>query len=126
MPSRTVLARELSALLKVMAHQDRVRIIEELRPGALEVSTLSERLGVPATRVSQHLALLKAHRLVEERRDGRYHHYSLAERELADWLLDGVRFLEHRVRSDIAAQEVIDAATKLWRAAAADPTSKQT
>ena len=27
MPSRTVLARELSALLKVMAHQDRVRII---------------------------------------------------------------------------------------------------
>lgn len=123
MPSRAVLARELSALLKVIAHPDRVRIIEELKAGALEVSTLSERLDVPATRISQHLALLKAHRLVEERRDGRYHHYSLAEREIADWLLDGVRFIEHRTESDIAAQKVIEAAMKIWSAATPDPTA---
>ncbi len=114
MPSRAVLARELSAFLKVIAHPDRVQIIEELKGGELEVSTLSERLGVPATRISQHLALLKAHRLVEERRSGRFHHYGLADRELADWLLDGVKFLEHRAQSDIAAQKVIDAARKLW------------
>jgi DNA-binding transcriptional ArsR family regulator len=123
MPSRAVLARELSALLKVIAHPDRVRIIEELKAGALEVSTLSERLDVPATRISQHLALLKAHRLVEERRDGRYHHYSLAEREIADWLLDGVRFIEHRTESDIAAQKVIEAAMKIWSAETPDPTA---
>ena len=113
MPSRAVLARELSAFLKVIAHPDRVQIIEELKGGELEVSALSERLGVPATRTSQHLALLKAHRLVEERRCGRFHHYGLADRELADWLLDGVKFLEHRAQSDIAAQKVIDAARKL-------------
>lgn len=120
MPSRTVLARELSAMLKVIAHPDRVRIIEELKGGALDVSALSEQLGLPATRISQHLALLKAHRIVEERRDGRFHHYSLAERDLAEWLLDGVRFLERRAQSDIAAQRVIEAAKRLWRAEAAE------
>jgi DNA-binding transcriptional ArsR family regulator len=105
-------------MLKVIAHPDRVRVIEELKPGALDVSALSERLGLPATRISQHLALLKAHRLVEERRDGRRHHYSLAERALAEWLLDGVRFLEHRAQSDIAAQELVEAAKKIWGAQA--------
>jgi DNA-binding transcriptional ArsR family regulator len=58
---------------------------------------------------------LKAHRLVEERRDGRHHHYSLADRGLAEWLLDGARFLEHRAKSDIAAQENIETARKIWR-----------
>ncbi|MFZ5617908.1 MAG: ArsR/SmtB family transcription factor [Pseudomonadota bacterium] len=116
MPSRAILARELSAMLKVIAHPDRVRLIEELKGGALDVSALSERLDLPATRISQHLGLLKAHRILEERRDGRFHHYSLAERDLANWLLDGVRFLEHRAQSDIAAQRVIEAAERLWRA----------
>lgn len=118
MPSRAVLARELSALLKVVAHPDRVRIIEELKSGALDVTALSETLDVPPTRISQHLALLKAHRLLEERRDGRHHHYSLLEPGLADWLLDGVQFLEHRAKSDVAAQKVIEAAKKIWRATA--------
>ncbi len=120
MPGRTLLARELSALLKAIAHPDRVRIIEELKGGALDVTALSERLDVPATRISQHLSLLKAQRLVEERRDGRHHHYSLAERELAVWLLDGVKFIEHRAEADIAAQKVIEAAKKIWRAEKAE------
>ena len=124
MPSRSLLARELAALLKVIAHADRVRIIEELRPAALEVSALSERLALPATRVSQHLALLKAHRLVEERREGRYHHYSLAEPALAEWLLDGARFLEQRAKSELAARNVIETATRMWRADAADQTKE--
>lgn len=115
MPSRAILARELAAMLKSIAHPDRVRIIEELKSGALEVSTLSERLGLPATRISQHLALLKVHRLVEERREGRFHHYSLAERDLAEWLLDGVRFIENRVAGDIASQKVIETAKRIWR-----------
>ena len=118
MPSRAILAREMSALLKAIAHADRVRIIEELKAGALDVTALSESLGVPATRVSQHLAVLKSHRLVEERRDGRHHHYSLAEPELATWLLDGVRFIETRLASELAAQKVIEAAKTLWRAKA--------
>ncbi|MCB2112165.1 MAG: metalloregulator ArsR/SmtB family transcription factor [Parvularculaceae bacterium] len=115
MPGRNLLARELSVMLKAIAHPDRIRIIEELKADELDVSALSERLGVTATRVSQHLALLKLHRLVEERREGRYHFYSLADHEFAEWILDGVPFIQRRVESDIAAQQMIEAANKLWR-----------
>ena len=115
MPCRNLLARELAVMLKAIAHPDRIRIIEELKSGALDVSALSDRLGVTSTRVSQHLALLKAHRLVEERRDGRYHYYSLADRDLAGWVLNGTPFIEQRIASDIAARQMIEDAKKLWR-----------
>jgi len=126
MPARTLLARELAELLKVLAHPDRVRLIEELRLGGFDVTALSERLGIPATRVSQHLALLKAHRLVAERRDGRHHEYSLIDRALAAWLLDGARFVQSRAASDLIDRQAIDAAATLWRdgAPAPEPESR--
>lgn len=115
MPSRAILARELAELLKVLAHPDRVRLIEELRGGSLDVTALSERLGVSATRMSQHLALMKSHRIVVERRDGRHHQYGLAERALAAWLLDGSRFVHARIAADQADSRAIDLAAQLWR-----------
>lgn len=115
MPTRAILARELAELLKVIAHPDRVRMIEELRNGALDVTALSDRLAIPATRASQHLALLKSHRIVAERRDGRHHQYSLVDRTLAGWLLDGARFVQARVAADMADRQAIDAAASLWR-----------
>jgi DNA-binding transcriptional ArsR family regulator len=115
MPQRAILARELADLLKVLAHPDRVRMIEELRMGALDVSALSERIGIPPTRASQHLALLKSHRLVAERRDGRHHQYSLLDRALAAWILDGARFVQARVAADMADLKALDAAASLWR-----------
>lgn len=115
MPQRTVLARELAEFLKVIAHPDRVRMIEELRKGGLDVTALSDRLAIPATRASQHLALLKAHRVVAERRDGRHHQYSLSDRALAAWLLDGARFVQARVAAEMADLKALDAAASLWR-----------
>ncbi len=115
MPQRAILARELAELLKVIAHPDRVRLIEELRNGGLDVSALSERLAIPATRASQHLALLKAHRIVAERRDGRHHQYSLVDRALAAWLLDGARFVQARAAAEMADLQALDAAAELWR-----------
>lgn len=114
MPSREILAQELSAMLKAIAHPDRVRLIEEIRSEALDVSALSERLGIPPARVSQHLAILKSHHLAEERREGRFHHYSLPDPELARWLLEGVKFIELRLAAGSAAIETIEAAKTLW------------
>jgi DNA-binding transcriptional ArsR family regulator len=116
MPSRILIANDLAAILKVLAHPDRIRIIEELRVEEHDVNDLHARLDLPATRVSQHLALLRAHRLVEERRDGRHHYYRLVHRDVANWLIDGLNFLERRAAHDADAQRVIDAAKKLWAA----------
>ncbi len=115
MPARAVLARELAELMKVVAHPDRVRLIEELRHGGLDVTALSDRLAIPAARASQHLALLKAHRLVAERRDGRHHEYSLIDRALAGWLLDGARFVQSRAASEAVDREALETAARLWR-----------
>ena len=59
-----------------------------------------------------HLALLRAHRLVEERRDGRNHFYRLAHPYLADWILDALPFVDIRKRLEEA--DHIDAARALW------------
>ncbi|MCA8888921.1 MAG: helix-turn-helix transcriptional regulator [Parvularculaceae bacterium] len=116
MPSRVQIAHDLAAILKVLAHPDRVRIIEELRNEEHDVNDLHERLDLPAARVSQHLALLRAHRLVEERREGRHHYYQLVNRDVADWLIDGLNLLDQRAAHDASAHRLIDAAKKLWAA----------
>lgn len=112
MPSRLIVSRELADLLKLLAHADRLRMIEELRRGERDVTTLAAALGLPATRVSQHLSLLRAHRLVEERRDGRNHFYRLTHASLADWILDAIPFVD--IRSRLEDADHLDAARALW------------
>lgn len=94
MPERALVAKELATLLGVLAHPNRVRIVEELRGGEQDVNTLRDSLGIAHSGVSQHLGVLRAHRIVEERREGRHVYYHLRQPELASWLTVGLRFLE--------------------------------
>tara|TARA_R110002073_G_scaffold53039_1_gene137255 strand:+ start:251 stop:598 length:348 start_codon:yes stop_codon:yes gene_type:complete len=112
MPSRQVVAKELAEVFKVLAHPDRIRLIEELQDGEKDVNTLAETLGLPGPRVSQHLSLMKAHRLVEEHRDGRYHRYCLTQPGIAQWIIDGVEFLEGRAQ--VLPKSKLNAARRLW------------
>ena len=112
MPSRQVVARELAEVFKAIAHPDRIRLIEELRPGEKDVNTLVEALGLPGPRVSQHLSLLRLHALVKERRDGRHHFYRLSQPEIAQWIVDGLDFLEGR-KTEVS-RSTIKSARRLW------------
>jgi len=116
MPSRLIVSRELADMFRQLAHADRLRLIEELRHGEKDVTTLGLALSLPTSRVSQHLALMRAHRLVEERRDGRNHFYRLAQPFIADWILEALPLVDIRGRLDEA--EHIDAARALWSAPA--------
>jgi DNA-binding transcriptional ArsR family regulator len=93
-PYRSVVSRELAELLGVLAHPHRLRMVEELRGGELDVGTLKHILEISHSGVSQHLALLRAHRIVGERREGRHVFYRLRNPELAAWLLEGLTFIE--------------------------------
>ncbi len=97
MPTRQLVAKELAEVFKIIAHPDRVRLIEELRAGEKDVNTLVKLLDLPGPRVSQHLSLLRAHRIVEERREGRHHFYHLIQPEIADWIVEGLDFIEGRM-----------------------------
>ncbi|MEL7486645.1 MAG: metalloregulator ArsR/SmtB family transcription factor [Pseudomonadota bacterium] len=116
MPSRIVVAKELSEIYKILSHPDRIRLIEELRQSERDVNSLHEALELPATRVSQHLALLRAHRVVEERREGRHVFYHLTQPELADWIVDGLQFVEMRMLGTSEQRKMVSQARKLWSA----------
>lgn len=94
MPQRRLVAGELARFLGVLAHPNRVHIVEELRGGERDVNTLQEALGISHSGVSQHLSLLRAHRLVAERRVGRRVFYRLLQPALAAWLTAGIAFIE--------------------------------
>ncbi len=113
MPSRKIAARELATLFGVLANADRIRIVEELRSGEKDVGTLHELVGISRPRVSQHLGLMRAHRLVEERRDGRHVFYHLCVSELAGWVLQGLDFVEFDLKGEW--REAIEQATREWR-----------
>lgn len=114
MPSRIKVSRELAEVLKVIAHPDRIRLIEELRLGEHDVNALAGRLGLSSPRVSQHLALLRMQRLVSERREGRHHYYQLALPEMATWIIEGLGFLEGRLQG--LDPEDLNSARHLWSA----------
>ena len=112
MPNRSAVAKELAEVFKVIAHPDRIRLIEELGSGELDVNTLAESPDLPGPRVSQHLSLLRAHRLVEERRDGRRHIYHLSQPQIAGWIVDGLAFLEGRIGA--VSPDALEDARRRW------------
>jgi DNA-binding transcriptional ArsR family regulator len=114
MPYRQVIADEMGGFLNVISHCDRIRIIQELRTEELEVSRLREALKIAPSRLSQHLALLKAHYIVKERREGRKVIYSLRAPEIAKWLLSGMRFLQLESQHSEEVNSALDRAIENW------------
>lgn len=114
MPARAIIAKELATLLGALAHPQRIRIIEELGGGECDVNTLQQELGISHSGVSQNLAILRAHRLVIERREGRRVIYRLAHPDLAGWLLHGLDFLEHEFAQGDQVRGLLDSVRLQW------------
>jgi len=114
MPDRQVVAKELADIFKIIAHPDRIRIIEELGHGEKDVNTLVDHLELPGPRVSQHLGLMRANRIVEERREGRHHFYHLTQPDMANWIIEALSFVE--VRATVISKNAISRARDLWTA----------
>lgn len=116
MPQRIYVSQELAKLLGVLSHPDRIRLVGELRQEERDVNTLRERLGLTQARVSQQLALLRAHRLVRVRRHGRHVFYRLSQPPLIDWLIDGLRFVEGEQTITAELRSALTQARDLWTA----------
>jgi DNA-binding transcriptional ArsR family regulator len=114
MPHRVLVTKELADLLGVLAHPHRIRIIEELREEEHDVNSLQQALGISHSGVSQHLMLLRANRLVSERREGRHVFYQLRQPEIAAWLLEATRFLERESHESDALRRAINKTRKEW------------
>ena len=75
-------ADRASALLKVMGHKDRLMILCHLADGEKSVGELVALLCIPQSSLSQHLARMRAERLVETRRESQSVYYRLADGEV--------------------------------------------
>jgi DNA-binding transcriptional ArsR family regulator len=115
MPKRHLVAKELGRLFNVFGHPDRIRIVEELRDGERDVNGLQASLEVTHSRVSQNLAILRAHRLVAERREGRHVFYRLVNPDMARWVLEGLRFIEADLDLVARRRTAIEEVRQLWQ-----------
>ena len=62
--------QEVSGIIKMLGHTDRLRIVECLRYGEKRVSEIQQQVGLSQPVTSQHLRQMKDRGIVDNRRDG--------------------------------------------------------
>jgi ArsR family transcriptional regulator len=69
--------RQQARVLKALANESRLKIIDRLSRGECSVGELTDLVGSDRSTVSKHLALLRAHGIVLDRREGNVVYYTL-------------------------------------------------
>ena len=72
--------REIMETLKALADENRLRALGALQGGELCVCQLIALLELAPSTVSKHLTILRAARLVESRKEGRWMYYRLSRK----------------------------------------------
>ena len=76
-----------AGLFKGLSHPFRIRILELLSAAdEVSVAALQAETGLEASHLSQHLAVLRRHRLVESERRASHVYYRLADDKVAELL----------------------------------------
>lgn len=122
MPFRSVVAKELSDFLGAIAHPIRIRLIEELRAEECDVGSMSTAIGISQSMTSQHLMVLRAHRIVTERREGRHVVYRLRQPELAEWLVHAVDLLPGAAKEVDQVRQAIRKVRSVWKPVTRKPS----
>jgi len=69
--------RRQARVLKALANETRLQIVDRLLRGECSVGELTELVGSDRSTVSKHLAVLRSHGIVNDRRDGNVVYYTL-------------------------------------------------
>ena len=101
--SRVETIRQRKAeIFQALAHPTRLAILELLRDGELPVSAILARLGIEQANASQHLASLRARRLVTNRKQGNQVFYSVRDPLLHEVLDIMRRYSMAHLEEDLA------------------------
>lgn len=80
-------ASEAAGMLKSLSNEKRLMILcKLLEAGEMSVLPLADEVGLSQSALSQHLARMRAERVVEFRREGQTIHYRLADPKVAQVL----------------------------------------
>jgi ArsR family transcriptional regulator len=69
--------RQQARVLKALANESRLKIVDRLSRGECSVGEWTDLVGSDRSTVSKHLALLRAHGIVLDRREGNVVFYTL-------------------------------------------------
>jgi len=76
-------AEDVSELLKLLGHPDRLMVLCQLKFGEQSVGELSRNLDIKQSPLSQHLARMRHRGLVRSRREAQTIYYSIADGKVA-------------------------------------------
>lgn len=100
---RTPIYEIKAELFKALGHPVRIRTLELLATGAQPVSALLADIGIEASHLSQHLAVLRRAQIVTTVRSGNVVTYALADPSLSELLESAKVFLTHRLAATSTA-----------------------
>lgn len=76
-------SKEMAELLKVLANENRLMIVCHLMERPMTVSELHERISnLTQSAISQHLAMLKAHKILDSNKNGLSITYSIQDKRI--------------------------------------------
>jgi DNA-binding transcriptional ArsR family regulator len=106
--------RDFMAITKALADENRVRMLLALRRQELCVCQIVELMQLATSTVSKHMSILKAARLVESRKDGRWLYYRLPGKEASatvrkamEMTFDSVAKEPQALRDQIRLDEIL-------------------
>jgi DNA-binding transcriptional ArsR family regulator len=71
--------------LKTVSEENRLKILLELKGGAMNVTQIHNKLKLPQNLTSHHISKLKKAGLLNEKHDGTFRHYSVNKKKLAEF-----------------------------------------
>jgi rhodanese-related sulfurtransferase/DNA-binding MarR family transcriptional regulator len=94
---KDLLYEQVATISKAVASPKRLELIELLCQSEKTVEALAEQAQISVKLASAHLRQLKGARLVASRRDGKYVHYRLVDRTVADFWVGLRELAEERL-----------------------------
>lgn len=98
-------------LFKALSHPARIRVLEILSGGGrpIGVAEILAATGIEPTLLSQHLAVLKRHRVVRAERVGNAVYYEITHPSVSELLVIARKFLADTLRFQQQQFEALDA-----------------
>jgi DNA-binding transcriptional ArsR family regulator len=102
------LRRFKAEIFQALAHPTRIAIVEALSHGELSAGKLIDQLGVEQSNASQHLSILRARKIVVNRKVGNQVFYSLRGTALIEVLDTLRRYFRSQLTDTVNMLEEID------------------
>lgn len=106
------LRRFKAEIFQALAHPTRIAMIEALRTGEMSAGKLMEQLELEQANASQHLSVLRAKRIVVNRKVGNQVFYSLRDPVLIEVLDILRRYFSSQLTDTVSMLEEIEPQTQ--------------